>query len=43
VDADEIQRRLEEFTPPPLPKRGWRRLYAETVLPASQGADLSFL
>jgi dihydroxy-acid dehydratase len=43
VDDDEIARRLEQFTPPALPERGWRRLYAETVLPASQGADLSFL
>lgn len=43
VDEDELARRLREFTPAPLPARGWRRLYAETVLPASQGADLSFL
>ncbi|MBB3043820.1 dihydroxy-acid dehydratase [Nocardioides sp. LMS-CY] len=43
VEEDEVQRRLGEYSPPPLPERGWRRLYAETVLPASQGADLSFL
>ncbi|SCL29116.1 dihydroxy-acid dehydratase [Micromonospora inyonensis] len=43
VDEAEVQRRLADFTPPPLPERGWRRLYAETVLPPSQGADLSFL
>ncbi|MFI6231172.1 dihydroxy-acid dehydratase [Micromonospora echinospora] len=43
VDEAEVQRRLAGFTPPPLPERGWRRLYAETVLPPSQGADLSFL
>lgn len=43
VDEDELERRRAEFTPPELPERGWRRLYAETVLPASQGADLSFL
>jgi dihydroxy-acid dehydratase len=29
--------------PVPRPERGWRRLYAETVLPASEGADLDFL
>ncbi|MEO3777583.1 dihydroxy-acid dehydratase [Micromonospora sp. B11E3] len=43
VDEAEVQRRLAGFTPPPLPERGWRRLYATTVLPPSQGADLSFL
>ncbi|WP_236791886.1 dihydroxy-acid dehydratase [Amycolatopsis sp. GM8] len=43
VDEAEVARRLAEFTPAPLPARGWRRLYAETVLPASEGADLSFL
>ncbi|MFG1951680.1 dihydroxy-acid dehydratase [Micromonospora sp. NPDC048830] len=43
VDEAEVQRRLTGFTPPPLPERGWRRLYATTVLPPSQGADLSFL
>ncbi|HEY0697405.1 MAG TPA: dihydroxy-acid dehydratase [Micromonospora sp.] len=43
VDEAELQRRLAGFVPPPLPERGWRRLYAETVLPPSQGADLSFL
>jgi dihydroxy-acid dehydratase len=32
-----------EFSPPPPPARGWRRLYAETVLSASEGADLRFL
>ncbi|PSK67697.1 L-arabonate dehydratase [Micromonospora sp. MH33] len=43
VDEAEVRRRLAGFTPPPLPERGWRRLYATTVLPPSQGADLSFL
>jgi len=43
VDEAELARRLAAFTPPPVPQRGWRRLYAETVLPASEGADLSFL
>ncbi|MCW2598434.1 MAG: dihydroxy-acid dehydratase, partial [Frankiales bacterium] len=43
VDEDELDRRRQEFSPPPLPGRGWRRLYAETVLPANEGADLRFL
>lgn len=43
VDETEMTRRRAEFRPPPLPERGWRRLYAETVLPASEGADLRFL
>ncbi|MGH3645385.1 MAG: dihydroxy-acid dehydratase, partial [Mycobacterium sp.] len=43
VPDEEIAERLRSFTPPPRAARGWRRLYEETVLPASQGADLSFL
>lgn len=43
VDDDVIAERLSHLKPHPLPERGWRRLYAETVLPASEGADLSFL
>jgi dihydroxy-acid dehydratase len=43
VDEDELERRRADFVPPELPARGWRRLYAQTVLPASEGADLSFL
>lgn len=43
ISAEELERRLRDFVPPEQPSRGWRRLYAETVLPASQGADLSFL
>jgi len=43
VDDAELARRREAFTPPPLPERGWRRLYAEHVLPAHLGADLDFL
>jgi dihydroxy-acid dehydratase len=43
VDEDELRRRRADFQPPPLPPRGWRRLYAETVLQADQGADLRFL
>ncbi|MEU3164552.1 dihydroxy-acid dehydratase [Streptosporangium sp. NPDC006930] len=43
VDEDELERRRADFVPPELPARGWRRLYAQTVLPATEGADLSFL
>ncbi|HTX00862.1 MAG TPA: dihydroxy-acid dehydratase [Acidimicrobiales bacterium] len=43
VDKDELDRRREAWQPPPLPERGWRRLHAETVLPAHLGADLAFL
>jgi dihydroxy-acid dehydratase len=43
VAEEELARRRVEFQPSPLPERGWRRLYAETVLPASEGADLRFL
>lgn len=43
VDEHELLVRSAEFEAPALPDRGWRRLYAETVLPASQGADLRFL
>ncbi len=43
VSATELSRRRAEFRPPPLPERGWRRLYAEHVLQAHLGADLDFL
>lgn len=43
VDERELARRREQFTPPPLPERGWPRLYAEHVLQAHLGADLDFL
>jgi dihydroxy-acid dehydratase len=43
VPEDELGRRRATFAPPPLPERGWRRLYAEHVLPAHLGADLDFL
>jgi dihydroxy-acid dehydratase len=43
VDDSEIERRRSSFSPPPLPERGWQRLYAERVLPAHMGADLDFL
>jgi len=43
VDDSELARRRAAFTPLPLPPRGWRRLYAQHVLQAHQGADLDFL
>ena len=43
VDATERARRRDAFVPPPIPKRGWRHLYAKHVLPAHLGADLDFL
>jgi dihydroxy-acid dehydratase len=43
VDEEELSARREQFRRPPLPRRGWRRLYAQTVLQANLGADLAFL
>jgi dihydroxyacid dehydratase/phosphogluconate dehydratase len=43
VDEAELARRRSNWRPPPLPDRGWRRLYAENVLQAHLGADLGFL
>jgi dihydroxy-acid dehydratase len=43
VSDDELDRRRAEFVAPPLPERGWRRLYAETVMQADDGADLRFM
>ncbi len=43
VEDTVLARRRAEFRPPALPERGWRRLYAEHVLPAHLGADLDFL
>ena len=43
VNEAELAQRRAQFTPKPIPTRGWRRLYAERVLPAHLGADLDFL
>jgi len=43
VEPEELARRRAAFVPPALPARGWRRLYAQHVLQANQGADLDFL
>jgi dihydroxy-acid dehydratase len=43
VDDATLAARRAQWTPPPLPERGWERLYVEHVLQAHQGADLDFL
>jgi L-arabonate dehydrase len=43
VDDATLAARRTKWTPPPLPERGWERLYVEHVLQAHQGADLDFL
>jgi dihydroxy-acid dehydratase len=43
VDDAELAKRRDNFTAPADPRRGWRHLYATTVLQANEGADLSFL
>lgn len=40
VDAEELEKRRADLADFAVPARGWRRLYATSVLPASQGADL---
>jgi dihydroxy-acid dehydratase len=43
VAPDEIARRLEGFTPPPKPVRGYKALYRNTVTQAPLGCDFDFL
>jgi dihydroxy-acid dehydratase len=43
VDEAELARRRSGFAPPALAVRGYRRLYADHVLQADQGADFDFL
>jgi L-arabonate dehydrase len=43
VDEKTLAGRRSEWTPPPVPERGWLRLYVEHVLQADKGADLDFL
>ncbi len=43
VDDSTLAARRAQWTPPPLPERGWVRLYIEHVLQADKGADLDFL
>jgi dihydroxyacid dehydratase/phosphogluconate dehydratase len=43
VETAELARRKTRWQPPPLPPRGYRRLYAERVLQAEAGCDFDFL
>ena len=43
VSDEVLAGRRSKWTPPPLPERGWERLYVKHVLQAHQGADLDFL
>jgi len=43
VDPAEIAKRLAAHEHPPLPKRGYRGLYARAVTQAPQGVDFDFL
>ena len=43
VDNETLAARRARWTPPPLPDRGWLRLYVEHVMQADKGADLDFL
>ena len=43
VDEAELAHRRRHLVLPPLPARGWARLYARHVLQAHEGADLDFL
>ncbi|HTL42056.1 MAG TPA: dihydroxy-acid dehydratase [Pseudolysinimonas sp.] len=43
VSEQELAVRRERWSPPALEQRGWRRLYAERVAQASDGADLDFM
>jgi L-arabonate dehydrase len=43
VDDATLANRRAQWTPPPLPRRGWERLYVEHVQQSHLGADLDFL
>ncbi|MET0656662.1 MAG: dihydroxy-acid dehydratase, partial [Steroidobacteraceae bacterium] len=43
VEENEIKRRLTNWSPPPVPTRGYAALYRRCVLQAPQGCDLDFL
>lgn len=43
VSETELAARRAKWTPPPLPERGYERLYVKHVLQADKGADLDFL
>lgn len=43
IDENEMAARSKKFKRPPLPDRGWARLYARSVQQANLGCDLDFL
>jgi L-arabonate dehydrase len=43
VDESTLALRRARWVSPPLPQRGWARLYIEHVQQADKGADLDFL
>ena len=43
VNDEELARRKAEWTPPPMPERGYAKLYVDHVQQAHLGADLDFL
>ncbi len=43
VDEAEVNRRLADFAPPPVPLRGYKALYRRTVTQAPDGCDFDFL
>ncbi len=43
VAPEEIARRMQGFTPPPAPARGYKALYRRSVLQAPEGCDFDFL
>ncbi len=43
VDDSTLAARRVQWTPPPLPERGWERLFVQHVQQANLGADLDFL
>ena len=43
VEPSEIRRRLASLSPVPTPERGYRALYARSVLQAPDGCDFDFL
>ncbi|HEY1160856.1 MAG TPA: dihydroxy-acid dehydratase, partial [Terracidiphilus sp.] len=43
VDDSKIKRRLESWSPPPVPPRGYAALFRRSVLQAPEGCDFDFL
>jgi len=43
VEDRVLEQRRATWTPPPMPTRGWAKLYVDHVLQAHEGADLDFL